>query len=168
MLMSCISPAWLIKLFELLHGLRRACTIHVTRAECSVMAPPPALSGCQARRCAAQDLRELDRWHGRRKVCLRMAFKRGLHPFYPPAVQLLRPRMRGPLAAALASHPALQLEHWDPWRPQRQLLELLRAFLQARVPLPPTPSAQLLPWQRTAWRMCGAPRSSGPARMQRS
>ena len=79
-----------------------------------------------------QDLRELDRRHGARKVCLRMAFKRGLHPFYPPAVQVLRPRMRGPLASALASHPALQLPHWDPWRSQKHLLEQLRAFLQAR------------------------------------
>ena len=87
----------------------------------------------------------------------------------PPAVQLLRPRMRGPLAAALASHPALQLEHWDPWRPQKQLLELLRAFLQARDVAPPcasthvwpenSPASVALPCSRNAQHACSAPES---------
>ncbi|CAL8462440.1 g1973 [Coccomyxa elongata] len=78
----------------------------------------------------AQDLRELERLHGRGEVCLRLKFKRGLHPFFSPQVQLLRPRCLGPIAGALASHPMLQLSKWDPWRPQRDLLENLRTFLE--------------------------------------
>lgn len=61
-----------------------------------------------------------------------MHFKRGLHPFYPPTVQLLRPRCRAPLLGALSSHPMLQLAAWDPWRPQKDLIEQLRLFLQVR------------------------------------
>jgi baculoviral IAP repeat-containing protein 6 len=80
--------------------------------------------------CIAQDLRELDRQHGRNHVCLRLRFKRGLHPFFPPQVQLLRPRIVGPVPGALASHPMLQLSTWDPWRSQRDLLEQLCLFLE--------------------------------------
>lgn len=80
--------------------------------------------------CGLQDLRELERLQGRGEVCLRLKFKRGLHPFFPPQVQLLRPRCLGPIAGALASHPMLQLSKWDPWRSQRDLLENLRTFLE--------------------------------------
>jgi hypothetical protein len=65
----------------------------------------------------------------------------GLHPFYPPALQLLRPRLAGPVPAALASHPALRLDHWDPWRTQKQLLQLLRGFLGVRAALRPLGTA---------------------------
>lgn len=58
--------------------------------------------------CGLQDLSELERLHGRGEVCLRLKFKRGLHPFFPPQLQLLRPRCLGPIAGALASHPMLQ------------------------------------------------------------
>ena len=52
---------------------------------------------------------ELERRHGQGNVQLRLRFKRGLHPFYPPSVELLRPRFCGPLLGALASHPLLQV-----------------------------------------------------------
>ena len=52
---------------------------------------------------------ELERRHGQGSVQLRLRFKRGLHPFYPPSVELLRPRFCGPLLGALASHPLLQV-----------------------------------------------------------
>lgn len=78
----------------------------------------------------AQDLRELERLQGRGEVCIRLKFKRGLHPFFPPQVQLLRPRFLGPVASALAAHPMLQLPKWDPWRSQSDLLENLRTFLE--------------------------------------
>ena len=81
-----------------------------------------------------QDLRELEQRHGQSTVVLRMEFKRGLHPFYPPAVRLLRPRCRAPLLGALSSHPMLRLRNWDPWRPQRDLFEQLRLFLQVQLP----------------------------------
>lgn len=77
-----------------------------------------------------QDLRELDRLHGRSDLCLRLKFKRGLHPFFPPQVQLLRPRFLGAVPGAVASHPMLQLAKWDPWRSQRNLLKELRQFLE--------------------------------------
>ena len=79
-----------------------------------------------------QDLRQLEEVHGQRQLVLRMVFKRGLHPFYPPTVQLVRPRCRAPLLGALSSHPMLQLAGWDPWRPQKDLIEQLRVFLQVR------------------------------------
>ena len=72
---------------------------------------------------------------------LRMEFKRGLHPFYPPAVRLMRPRCAAPLLGALSSHPMLRLSNWDPWRPQRDLIEQLRLFLQVRLPTDCLPAA---------------------------
>lgn len=81
-----------------------------------------------------QDLQELEEKHGQSQVMLRMEFKRGLHPFYPPTVQLVRPRCRAPLIGALSSHPMLQLASWDPWRPQKDLIEQLRVFLQVHCP----------------------------------
>ena len=63
-----------------------------------------------------------------------MEFKRGLHPFYPPAIRLLRPRCAAPLLGALSSHPMLRLRNWDPWRPQRDLIQQLRLFLQVWLP----------------------------------
>lgn len=56
-----------------------------------------------------QDMAELRRRHGHAGVRLRLRFKRGLHPFYPPSVELLQPRFCGPLLGALASHPLLQV-----------------------------------------------------------
>ena len=81
-----------------------------------------------------QDLRRLEEEHGQSQLVLRMQFKRGLHPFYPPTVRLVRPRCRAPLLGALSSHPMLQLASWDPWRPQKDLIEQLRAFLQVGPP----------------------------------
>lgn len=81
-----------------------------------------------------QDLKQLVQRAGRGEVVLRMHFKRGLHPFYPPTVQLLWPRCRAPLLGALSSHPMLQLAAWDPWRPQKGLIEQLCLFLQVRSP----------------------------------
>ena len=63
-------------------------------------------------------------------VHLRLSFKRGLHPFYPPVLDLLHPRMKGPVHGALASHPIAQLRHWDPWGTQRELAAKLKAFLE--------------------------------------
>jgi hypothetical protein len=74
---------------------------------------PKARPGKQARppqaEPALQDMAELERRHGQADVRLRLRFKRGLYPFYPPAVELLQPRFCGPLLGALASHPMLQV-----------------------------------------------------------
>ncbi|KAK9830590.1 hypothetical protein WJX81_002568 [Elliptochloris bilobata] len=79
----------------------------------------------------AQDIAEMERRHGQCGVRLRLRFKRGLHPFYPPSVELLQPRFCGPLLGALASHPLLQITHWDPWRPLREVALQLRAYVEA-------------------------------------
>ena len=77
-----------------------------------------------------QDLATLKDRGGEGCVHLRLKFKRGLHPFFPPAVQLVGPRFHGPLLGALCSHPMLQLNCWDPWLRQQELLEHLKTFLQ--------------------------------------
>lgn len=56
--------------------------------------------------------------------------KRGLHPFYPATVQILRPRFIGPVAGAVASHPMLKLKNWDPWRTLTELGLLIQCFLE--------------------------------------
>ena len=81
-----------------------------------------------------QGLRELHQQHDCNYVQVRLSFKRGLHPFYPPMLGLLHPRMRGPVNGALASHPVAQLQHWDPWGTQRELAAKLKAFLQVLHP----------------------------------
>jgi hypothetical protein len=43
---------------------------------------------------------------------------------------VVSPRLKGPLAGALASHPMLQLKNWDPWRPVKELAAHLRTFLE--------------------------------------
>lgn len=78
----------------------------------------------------SQDLAWLSRQGGSDSVHLRLHFKRGLHPFFPPRVELMAPRFLGPVLGALCSHPLLQLAFWDPWMRQQEMLELLKAFLQ--------------------------------------
>ena len=84
-----------------------------------------------------EDLMTLCGIHGYSTVQLHVTFKRGLHPFYPPHVEVIRPRFRGPVAWAVSSHPMLRLANWDPWRGQKSMLTDIRDFLQqhARVDL---------------------------------
>ena len=63
---------------------------------------------------------------------LRLHFKRGLHPFYPPTAELLWPRCQGPFAGALSSHRMIQLRSWDPWKPIKELILQLRVFMEVR------------------------------------
>ncbi len=60
---------------------------------------------------------------------------RGLHPFYPPRLEVVRPHLTEPLPGALASHPLLRLEHWDPTLTMQELLESIKGFLEVRVRL---------------------------------
>lgn len=87
-----------------------------------------------------KDLAELEQRTGDGRIHLQLSFKRGLHPFFPPAVQVIGPRFQGPLAGALASHPMLLLKNWDPWRPVKELVAHLRTFMElvGRVDLPAT------------------------------
>lgn len=78
----------------------------------------------------AQDMREAGRRFGSSSVQLQLVFKRPLHPFYPPSVQLVSPRFQGPILSAVASHPLFSVRGWDPTRPARDALLLLKAFLE--------------------------------------
>ena len=61
---------------------------------------------------------------------LRLRFKADLFPFFPPSVELVRPRLLGAARSALASHPLLRLGGWDPMTSAAALLERLRRFLE--------------------------------------
>ncbi|GMH42387.1 hypothetical protein BSKO_10306 [Bryopsis sp. KO-2023] len=84
-----------------------------------------------------QDIAELRKRFSYSSVHLHMTFKRGLHPFFPPRIDVLRPRFKGAMAWALASHPMLQLSNWDPWMRQKELILHLKEFLSkhARIDL---------------------------------
>lgn len=75
-------------------------------------------------------MREVQKRYAYSSVQLHITFKRGLHPFYPPAVEIVRPHFVGPVLGAVASHPMLLLENWDPWRPHIQLIQEIKSFLE--------------------------------------
>lgn len=88
---------------------------------------PPDASGLGA------DLAALGARHpgcGADTVELRLSFKADLYPFYPPAVDVVRPRLAGAARAALVAHPCLRLVSWDPFSTAVQTVERLRAFLE--------------------------------------
>ncbi|KAG1660587.1 hypothetical protein FOA52_003018 [Chlamydomonas sp. UWO 241] len=85
----------------------------------------------------AKDMAEIQRRHQYSFVKLVLRFKRGLHPFYPPSVQMVRPHFAGSTATAIASHPMLKLGKWDPFRPVTDIIKGIKDFLEttARVDL---------------------------------
>lgn len=86
-----------------------------------------------------QGLRELKSMYGYDYIELRLTFKEDLHPFYPPSVAVVRPRLHGDhdIPSAIACHPRLQLRGWSPFQTTRELLMSIRNFLDrvARVDL---------------------------------
>ncbi|KAG2424400.1 hypothetical protein HXX76_014609 [Chlamydomonas incerta] len=83
--------------------------------------------GCEL----AKDMREVSRRYCYSTVRLRLKFMRGLHPFFPPSVEVVWPHLAGPLLGAVAGHPMLVLENWDPWRPAMDTVRQIKAFLEA-------------------------------------
>ncbi|MEW5298580.1 MAG: hypothetical protein WDW36_001686 [Sanguina aurantia] len=79
-----------------------------------------------------QDMREVQKRYAYSSVQLHITFKRGLHPFYPPAVDIVRPHFVGPVLGAVASHPMLLLQNWDPWRSHLQLIQEVKSFLETK------------------------------------
>ncbi len=77
-----------------------------------------------------QDMLEVSRRFSQSTVHLRFSFKRGLHPFYPPAVEIIRPHLQAPMPGAVASHPMLKLQNWDPWRRNVDVFKVLKEFLE--------------------------------------
>lgn len=85
----------------------------------------------------AKDIAELQKQYSYSTVQLHFLFKRGLHPFYPPRVEVLRPRFKTPISWAVASHPMFHLSNWDPWIRQKEAILQIKTFLEkhARVDL---------------------------------
>ncbi|GIL55821.1 hypothetical protein Vafri_11171 [Volvox africanus] len=99
------------------------------------MSPDSWRQNCPARSfCGTslrQDMREVSRRYFYSTVRLRLRFMRGLHPFFPPSVEVVWPHFKGPMLDAVASHPMLRLENWDPWRPAMETVGQIKAFLEA-------------------------------------
>jgi baculoviral IAP repeat-containing protein 6 len=79
-----------------------------------------------------RDLQELQQFFGYDYIEIRLSFKEDLHPFYPPAVSIVRPRLcsKHDVLAALTCHPRLQLRGWTPFQTTVDLLFSIRHFLE--------------------------------------
>lgn len=73
----------------------------------------------------ARDLQHLPR--ERRVVRIKLTFKRGLYPFFPPLVQVIAPRLAGPMHLALTTHAAVA---WPTWKATRTIADVMAAFRQ--------------------------------------
>ena len=79
------------------------------------------------------DLAELARRYpgtGADCVELRLRYKADLFPFYPPSVDVVRPRLLGGVRGALMAHPLLRPSHWKWTTTCSELLDRLRGFLE--------------------------------------
>jgi len=79
------------------------------------------LRGFDAKSAIARGLRRLVEQNGYDYVELRFSFAKGLHPFYPPSVQVIRPRLAGSAMWRLMNLAPLQLQNWRPVRPNGML-----------------------------------------------
>jgi baculoviral IAP repeat-containing protein 6 len=80
-----------------------------------------------------RDLAELARRYpctGADTVELRLRYKADLFPFYPPSVDVVRPRLRGGVRGALMAHPLLRPSSWRWTTTCPELLERLRGFME--------------------------------------
>ena len=85
-----------------------------------------------------EDLDLLEAVNGYGHVQVRVSFMPDLYPFYPPRVRVVRPRLKGIVASALAAHPAFHLRRWRPFTPAAAVAKFARDFLarcDARVDL---------------------------------
>ena len=82
---------------------------------------------------ASSDLRDdldlLEAVNGYGYVNLRVSFMPDLYPFYPPRVRVVRPRLTGTAAGALAAHPAFHLRNWRPFTSASAVVTFARDFL---------------------------------------
>ena len=75
------------------------------------------------------DLELLEAVNGYGYVNLRVSFMPDLYPFYPPRVRVVRPRLTGTVASALAAHPAFHLRNWRPFTSASAVVTFARDFL---------------------------------------
>ncbi|CAD7703570.1 unnamed protein product [Ostreobium quekettii] len=95
------------------------------------------MAGFNPSSCLAEDILEMSRLYCDSSVQIHMTFKRGLYPFYPPQIEVVRPRFKMPLAWAVASHPMFHLSNWDPWLSPKAAILQIKDFLEnhARIDL---------------------------------
>ena len=75
------------------------------------------------------DLELLEAVNGYGYVNVRVSFMPDLYPFYPPRVRVVRPRLTGTVASALAAHPAFHLRNWRPFTSASAVVTFARDFL---------------------------------------
>lgn len=78
----------------------------------------------------ATDLYQTGRHFGLSSVHLQITFKRGLHPFYPPSIQVLSPRFVGPVLGAVSCFPMLHPQNWDPIASAKDIILNIKDFLE--------------------------------------
>ncbi|KIZ04192.1 hypothetical protein MNEG_3760 [Monoraphidium neglectum] len=89
------------------------------------------LSNFDAGSQLAKDMEVVSRRYAYSTLQLRFSFMRGLHPFFPPLLEVVRPHLAPPMLGALCSHPMLRLANWDPWRPMEEVVGAIKAFVEA-------------------------------------
>jgi baculoviral IAP repeat-containing protein 6 (apollon) len=79
----------------------------------------------------ASDLQAAGRCYGSSTVQMRISFRRGLQPFYPPAVRIISPRFYEPILSAVACHPMFDTDNWDFTLGAKDVILRVKSFLQA-------------------------------------
>ena len=78
----------------------------------------------------ASDLAKVKKKFGYEFVQVRVELKEDLHPFYPPKMTIVRPRLEGIVALASCLHPKFRLKNWQPMTSMTDVLLTARTFLE--------------------------------------
>ena len=78
-----------------------------------------------------EDLKQVETLYGYNYVEIEFTFTPDLHPFYPPQVNIVRPRFKGWILGAVMTHPMFVLSGWDPMRSTLAVIEHVRTLLQS-------------------------------------
>jgi len=85
----------------------------------------------------SDDLDKLNDEFGYSYIELQLDFNMDLHPFFPPLVKVVRPRLQECVMSRVSTMELLKLHHWDPARDMQAVLSLVKNYLSewARVEL---------------------------------
>ena len=78
----------------------------------------------------ARDLALVKKKFGYDYIQVRVELKEDLHPFYPPKITIVRPRLEGIVALASCQHPKFRLKNWQPMTSMTDVLLTARTFLE--------------------------------------
>jgi len=78
----------------------------------------------------ARDLASVKKKFGYDYVQVRVELKEDLHPYYPPKMTIIRPRLEGIVALATCLHPKFRLKNWLPMTSMTDVLLTARTFLE--------------------------------------